>query len=87
MSCETACVSECCGLEAFDFSEEGFRAWLKGRTPHDGATAVEQLEALLARIAAQTEDLVSSDELNHEWAKARALDFFSALHRRLKGVL
>jgi len=87
MHCETVCVSGCCGLDAFDFSEEQFRLWLHLGNSEVAPLLAEELEEVLRVIEVQSEEEVSSDRLNHSWSKAQAVAFFSELHRRLKGVL
>ena len=86
MSCESHCVAECCGVAAFDFAEVDFRSWLHRHSAEEGRKAAEDLEGVIRRIQEQTEELVRSKDLNHEWAKAKAVEFFSGLHRTLKGV-
>ena len=85
-SCESFCVAECCGAAAFDFTDSAFRSWLQGHSPEEGRKAAEDLEGLTRRIQAQTEELVRSRDLNQVWAKAKAVEFFSGLHRTFKGV-
>ena len=86
MSCESGCVAECCGVGAFDFSQRRIEGWLKRRARQDRDRIAGEFEDLLRSMASQSDELVRSDELNQEWSKAKAIEFFSGLHRIVKGV-
>lgn len=77
-SCETHCVAGCCGLDAFEFTVEGFRQWFLAH-PGRKDEIVAQMEGLLRDMEGQSEEEASSGELNAWWKKAEALEFFSRL--------
>jgi hypothetical protein len=85
-SCESDCVAECCGLDAFDFSTERFRPWLQDRPAEDREAVGVKLEGLLRELQGRPEELAASSERNAAWAKAGAAAFFSELLQTLKGA-
>lgn len=83
LSCESRCVADCCGLDAFDLSAHRIQEWLKGH-PFQKQAVRDQLEQLLLGIEAGSEAMVGSRDLNTAWSKAGALRFFGDLLKTVK---
>lgn len=78
--CETECVAECCGLDAFDFA--GLERWPAERA--DAKRAVrEQLLGLIAEVGGRPEKQVKCDGLNAWWSRTGAVCFLNELLRRV----
>ncbi len=81
LSCETTCVAACCGLGAFEFTEELFGKGLGDRLPGLG-----ELEDVLRQMEGQSEREVVVMTLNAVWRKADAIAFFKGLGVILQGM-
>lgn len=84
-SCETACVVECCDLEAFEFTEKNYRTWLAAH-PGRRETLLEELDEFLRAIGDRPKVWVSSDRINFEWPRKKARAFFTDLRTALEGI-
>jgi hypothetical protein len=84
--CETECVAACCGLEAFDFTEERLREGLTGWSLPERTQVAEQLETIVRELEGRPGEMAASEELNAVWPKAKAIAFFSELLKTLKGA-
>jgi hypothetical protein len=86
--CETICERRCCGIKAFDSRPVFVREWADAQDPQTAATAVSQLDALIA-ITRDRLHRVSSDFLNHftldESARAQLLHFLQQFRLGLSG--
>jgi len=71
-SCASICEPACCGLDAFDVSANAISRWLNAGQSEAGAVALQQLDALIERVAGHDGPVDSLDELRHdfghEWA-------------------
>ena len=82
--CETACVRQCCGFEAFEFSEQRIREYLGERLAEDRPAIVKDLDEVLLEIDGQPETEVSVLDLEITWTKADAVAFFAKLRAMLE---
>ena len=53
-SCENACVADCCGLEAFEFSPENFEAWFVAN-PDRRDAVLGQMRQVMVNLRERTE--------------------------------
>jgi hypothetical protein len=83
-ACETRCVAECCGWEAFDFTPRRIESWFAAR-PGQREAVREQIRAVLADLGKRAEGTLSFPDVNACWPKGEAVEFFSGLGRLMDG--
>jgi len=64
--CETYCVADCCGSDAFEITEERIAKWVSEIGIATAKLAEEQLEAIILNISSR-EVNVSSERINFYW--------------------
>lgn len=64
--CETYCVAGCCGVDAFEISEERVAEWVSKNGIAAAKDAREQLQTMISDISKQ-DVTVTSDRLNAWW--------------------
>jgi hypothetical protein len=65
--CATYCEPACCGLDAFDVDAYVIFRWFGGTAVQSGAEVLQQLDALIAQVAAHDGPVDSTDELKHDF--------------------
>jgi hypothetical protein len=89
LHCEVECVRECCGIDAISSDEQRIHAWARSVERSVVATAISQLDALIATVEDCSHN-VSSSFLNHHTchngARTELLEFLGAFRQGLKSV-
>jgi hypothetical protein len=84
-SCETGCVVDCCDMQAFEFTEENFRAWLAAHPDRKG-DVLRELEEVLRAISGWTRVWVDSGKISFNWTRDRAQKLFTDAKDVLEGI-
>src|SRR3954451_4113128 len=85
-SCETFSVAGCCGVDAFDVSEEPIRAWVKTAGLDQSSLAREQIQLLIAEVAVSNTP-VNSDRFNACWSAQECINWLNEWKTVLEVVL
>lgn len=65
LHCETACVRECCGIDAISTDAEQIAGWSRKAGPEAVSEAISQLRQLIEVVEDRSQE-VSSTFLNHQ---------------------
>jgi len=85
-SCETLCVAECRGMEAFDVSEKNIQGWLLEH-PRQKDTVREQLAKIQCMVECSNRSICwTSGRLGFMWTGKRLNAFFEDLKNTLEGI-
>jgi hypothetical protein len=85
-SCETVCVAECCGMEAFEFSEKNIQGRLL-KHPRQKDAVRERLAKIHCLVECSNRNICwTSGRLGFMWTGKRLNAFFEDLKNALKGV-
>jgi hypothetical protein len=84
-TCETRCVAECCGLEAFDFTPRRIDSWFASR-PGQRDAVREQIRTVIADLGTRADGTLSFPDVNACWPRGEAVEFFSELGRLMDGA-
>jgi hypothetical protein len=82
-SLETACIADCCGLDAFDFSPEQLRTIAETNV----GDHTRRVDDLVASIHALPQDTLSSHRLNMYIHKQSFLKLLQYLHTSLEPAI
>jgi hypothetical protein len=85
-SCETFCVALCCGVGAFDVSEQQIGEWVKTAGLDQAGLARQQLQTLMDEVAAYGA-AVTSDLFCASWSAQECVAWLNEWKTALEGVL
>ncbi|MDH7447722.1 DUF6331 family protein [Aquimarina sp. 2201CG14-23] len=80
---ETECVAECCGIDAFDFSQENLERTIKF---YNSKKILLNINRVIECIENNSSKLVCSSILNHCVSKIRFIELFKNIKQVLLGV-
>ena len=84
-ACETFCLAGCCSLNAFDVDARLIHRQLP-LVPGDGI--LQDLDALIARVAAHDGSVVSSEVFCHQWeTSSDCVDYLKAWRAEVQGAI
>jgi Family of unknown function (DUF6331) len=75
-SCETYCVAYCCGLDAFDRSQEQVAMWIGAHPREETLLALAQLNELIARVKPDS-DVLFWNWFSHGTPAGEALEWLN----------
>lgn len=85
-ACQSACVSECCGIDAFEFDHKNTNPFFKKDPLHTILLVLDQIEDLVYLVANHDGE-ISSDRLNQSWqTPAECLEFLGMLQSEVLDV-
>ena len=77
-ACETVCVADCCGVDAYDQAPEVIAAWVRTAGVEAAHEAVQQARSLAGQVEQHDGDVSSYPLLNISWKSKRVADYLRA---------